>query len=185
MSGLTNIVLLDEGMSNRIFNLDLQTVVDAGIMALAVGIMFFILSYLLFNPVRDMLKKRQDKIEEDLKNAEDQKTEAIALKAEYDDKLKNVGKEVDEILSEGRKKALKRENEIIDEAKAEADKILERANKEIELEKSKVKDDVKQEIIAVAQCMAGKIITASIDEKTQEKLIDEALNEMGDKTWQN
>ena len=113
------------------------------------------------------------------------KAEAIAFKAEYDEKLKNAEKEVDGILSEGRKKALKRENEIVDEAKAEAVRILERADREIELEKSKMKDEVKKEMVAVASVMAGKIIAASIDTDKQAQLIDEALNEMGDDTWRS
>ena len=98
---------------------------------------------------------------------------------------KNAEKEVDVILSEGRKKALKRENEIVDEAKAEATRILERADREIELEKSKMKDEVKKEMVAVASVMAGKIIAASIDTDKQAQLIDEALNEMGDNTWRS
>ena len=74
--------------------------------------------------------------------------------------------------------------EIVAEAKAEAARVMERAEREIELEKSKVRDDMKQEMIGVASVIAGKFIASSIDEKTQAKLIDEALNEMGEDTWQ-
>ena len=87
-------------------------------------------------------------------------------------------------MSEGRKKALAKENEIVAEAKAEAARVMERAEREIELEKSKVRDDMKQEMIGVASAIAGKFIAVSIDKKTQAKLIDEALNEMGEDTWQ-
>ncbi|MCR5153830.1 MAG: F0F1 ATP synthase subunit B [Lachnospiraceae bacterium] len=151
---------------------------------LAVCFLFFLLSYLLFNPARNLLKKRQEKIKSDMDNAAKDKADASAMKEEYTKKIENAEKDVDNILSEGRKKALQRENEIVTEAKAEAARVLERAEKEIELEKSKVQDEVKQEMIQVAGVMAGKIITASIDEATQNKLIDEALNEMGDDTWQ-
>ena len=60
-------------------------------------------------------------------------------------------------MSQTRKNAVKRENEIVDEAKAEAARIVDRANHDIELEKSKVKDDVKKEMISVATVMAEKI----------------------------
>lgn len=63
--------------------------------------------------------------------------------------------------------------------------ILDRANNEIELEKKKAADDMKKEMIAVATMMAGKVVSASIDTDIQESLVDETLNEMGDKTWQN
>ena len=50
----------------RLFNLDPQLIHDAVLLALAVFVMFTFLSYLLFNPARDFLKKRQDKIKNDL-----------------------------------------------------------------------------------------------------------------------
>ena len=44
---------------------------------------------------------------------------------------------------------------------------------------------MKQEMVQVAALMAGKFVAESMDEATQEKLIDETLKEMGDDTWQN
>lgn len=177
--------LTEEGLTNRIFGLDFQMVADALIVALAVFILFLALSYLLFNPARELLLKRQEKVQDDLESSAQEKKEAMALKSDYEVKLKNVSTEVDELLREGRKKALKRENEIMDEARLEASKILDRANKEIALEKSKVKDELKQEMVSVASIMAGKIIASNIDSSKQAKLLDEALNEMGDDTWKN
>jgi F-type H+-transporting ATPase subunit b len=175
----------DTSLVNRIFGLDMQLVVDVAIMGLAIFVLFLILSYLLFNPARELLQKRQDRIKEEMDSSAKDKKEAAQLKTNYEAKIKEASKEVDEILSEGRKKALKRENEIVDEAKVEASRIVDRANKEIELNKSKMKDEVKQEMVAVASVMAGKIIAGNIDVTKQKQLIDEALNEMGDETWQN
>lgn len=169
----------------RIFNLDPQLLHDALILLINIFILFFIGSYLLFNPVRDMLKKRQKLIESDLENARKSKEEAAVLKSEYDDKIKNADKEADKILADARKKALMREEQIVGEAKTEAARIIERANVEAELEKKRVADDMKKEMIAVATMMAGKVVSASIDTNIQESLVDETLNEMGDKTWQN
>lgn len=169
----------------RIFDLDPQLLHDALILAINIFILFLAGSYFLFNPVRDMLKKRQDMIEADIENAKKDKEEAALLKSEYDDKLKNVDKEADKILADARKKAMLREEQIVDDAKAEAGRIIERANVEAELEKKKAADDMKKEMIAVATIMAGKVVSASIDTKIQESLVDETLNEMGEKTWQN
>ena len=72
---------------------------------------------------------------------------------------------------------------IVDEAKQEANRILDRANREVELEKNKVKDEVKQEMISVAAAMAGKVIEVSLDEDKQSQLIEDTLKEMGDETW--
>lgn len=170
---------------NDIFQLSPQLLMDSLLLMVAVIVLFFLLSYLLFNPARDLLKKRREFVQSQLADAEKDKISAREFKREYDGKLKVVDKEAEEILSEARKKAMKRENEIINEAKSEAALIIQRANKEVELEKSKVKDDVKQEMISVASAMAGKFVAASLDEGKQQQLINEALEEMGDGTWQN
>ena len=85
---------------------------------------------------------------------------------------------------ETRKKALKKENEIVNEAKAEAQRIIVRANKEAELEKSRMQDDIKKEIIVVASAMAGKIVTDSMNDAKHNELVNETLKEIGDGTWQ-
>ena len=170
---------------DRLFGLDAQLLFDSAIQLIAIFVLFLALSYLLFNPVRDLLKKRQEKIKDEMDEAKNAKSEADNLKMEYTEKLTNVEKEAESILSESRRKALKKENEILNEAKAEAGRITERANKEIELEKSRVRDEMKKEMISVASLMAGKFVAASLDGKQQENLINETLKEMGDKTWQS
>ena len=71
----------------------------------------------------------------------------------------------------------------LENANAEAARIIERANVEAELEKQKVADEVKQQIVTVAAVMASKLVARSIDEKDSNALIEETLNEMGEKTW--
>lgn len=169
----------------RIFDLDLQLLNDALILAINIFILFFAASYLMFNPVRDMLKKRQDKIAADIASATQSKEEALALKANYDTRLKEVDKEVEAILSEARKKAMKREEEIVAEAKEEAARIIKRAQTEIDLERKHAMDDMKKEMIQIASMMAGKIVTQSMNIEIQDALVEETLKEMGESTWQN
>ena len=196
LSGNTFVAIAADG---RLFGLDPQLFFDAavtvvqihlffnifltGLKRINVFVLFLLLTFILFNPVRNMLKKRQDKITSDRENAENDKKEASALKAEYEAKLKDAHKEAEQILSDARKTAMHNETKIIDEAKAEAARIIERANVEAELEKQKVADEVKQQIVTVAAVMASKLVARSIDEKDSNALIEETLNEMGEKTW--
>ncbi|MCI5995450.1 MAG: F0F1 ATP synthase subunit B [Blautia sp.] len=167
----------------RLFNLDPQLIHDTVLLMISVLVMFTLLSYLLFNPVRDFLKKRQDKIRDDIDTAKKDKEAAAALKEDYDGKIREIEKEAEAILSEARKKALQNEAKIIDEAREEAARIIERANRQIELEKKAAADDMKKEMIQVAALMAQKIVARSVDAKLQDSLVDETLKEIGDKTW--
>lgn len=167
----------------RLFNLDAQLLFDAVVMGLSMFLLFMLLSYLLFNPVRKLLDDRKKRVAEEQETAKQEKAAAIEYKEEYEKKLKEIDKEAQEILSEARKKAMKQEAKIIAEAKEEAARIIERANGEIELEKKRALDDMKQEMITIASMMAGKVVAASIDTSIQESLVDETLKEMGDQTW--
>ena len=182
MSGVIQ-VALSSGLGDYIFGLDPQLLVDSAITILAMFFVFLLLSYLLFNPARNLMEKLQEGIREQMETAAREKQDAIQFKAEYDEKIKNVQKETDEILSEARKKALKKESVMLEEAREEAAQIVARANREVELEKSKVKDEMKQEIINVATAMAGKIVASSLDESKQSQLLADTLEEMGDETW--
>ena len=167
----------------RLFTLDAQFLFDTVVMALSMLVMFTLLSYFLFNPVRDMLEKRKQRVAEDCDAAKREKEDAIAFKEEYDQKLKQVDKEAEAILSAARKRAMQHEAKIVAEAKEEAARIIARANAEIELEKKRALDDMKQEMITIAAMMAEKVVAASIDTNVQESLIDETLKEMGEGTW--
>lgn len=167
----------------RLFDLDWQLLADSCLTIIAVFVLFLALSYFLFNPARKMLNARKEKIHNELEDAKQNMEEAQGLRAQYEDKLKNVDKEAEGILSDARKRALANENQIIDQAKEEAARIIERARVEAELEKQKMSDDVKKEMVSLASIMAGKVVSASIDTTVQNQLIDETLKEMGDSTW--
>ncbi|MCH5338901.1 MAG: F0F1 ATP synthase subunit B [Acetatifactor sp.] len=168
---------------SRLFDLDWQLVADASLMIIAIFVLFLIMSFFLFNPARKLMNDRKEKIRGELQTAKQDMEEAGRLKQEYEARLKEIDKEAEAILGEARKRALNNENQIVAEAKEEAARILERARVEAELEKQKVSDEVKREIIAVAAVMAGKVVSASIDTTVQNQLIDDTLKEMGEKTW--
>ena len=157
----------------RLINFDPQWINDVVITGINIFILFFAMSYLLFNPARDYLEKRRKKIAGDLEMAE------------YEEKLRSINKEAEAIMDEARKKAKKQEAEILEEARAEAGRILDRASREIDLEKKKALEDVKTEIVSIASLMAGKAVAASMDVKLQDSLIQETLKEMGESTWQS
>ena len=172
-------------LDNRIFGLDAQLLFQLVFQAVAIFILFMAGSYLLLDPVRKILNDRKEKVMRDKQEAETSRVEAERFKAEYDAKLKDIDKTSEQILTAARQKALARENEIIAEAKAEAARIIAAANQEAELEKQRVKDEVKQEMISVASLMSAKIVGASIDAEKQNALIEQTLSEIGDETWLN
>lgn len=169
----------------RLFNLDAQLIFDACTLAVAMFVLFTFLSYMLFEPVRGVLEKRRQSVADEQENAAKDREEAARYKAEYEDRLKQIDKEAEQILSAARKKAMQNEARLIAEAKEEAEGILARAKNQIELERRHAMDDMKQEMISIATMMAAKAVSSSIDVNVQEELLEETLKEMGENTWQS
>ena len=167
----------------RLFNLDAQLLFDACVMALSMIVMFTFLSYLLFKPVRKLLEDRKLRVADEQESAKNDRKEAAVYKEEYEQKLKEIDKEAQAILSEARKKAMKTENEIVAEAKEEAARILSRANAQVELERKAAADDMKKEMIALASLMAEKAVAGAVDAKVQDTMVESTLKEIGEDTW--
>lgn len=180
----TTFVLAEsEAGMTRLFDLDWQLLHDAFLMIIAIFALFLFLSHFLFNPVRKFLSDRQSRIADDIETAQTEKADAIALKEDYENRIRDIDKQAEEILSAARQKALANEADIVAKAKEEAARIIARANAEAELEKKKAADDVKKEIIQIASAMAGKVVAANIDTTVSDGLIDETLKEIGESTW--
>lgn len=168
---------------DRLIGFDVQTLAQVAFHAVAILVLIFVLAKLLFNPVREILRKRQEGIANEFKSIKTQKEETAALKAEYESKLKNIQQEADDILKEAHKKALNREKYIINEANAEAERILNRGKLEVQREQEKAKDEIKKQIVDIATVMASKFVMQSIDANTQDQLIEQTISEMGDNAW--
>ena len=74
----------------RLFDLDMQLLHDSILLGISIFFLFLIMSYNLFNPVRKFMADRQNKIKGDIDAAIADKTTAAAMKADYEEKLKNA-----------------------------------------------------------------------------------------------
>lgn len=172
-------------LDDRIFGLDAQLVFQLLFMGIAIFLLFMAASYLLLDPVRKILNDRKERVMREQREALENREAALRMREEYDGKLKEIDKVAEQILSDSRKKAMQRENEIIMNAKEEAGRIVAGARQEAELEQKRVNDQVKQEIISVAALLSEKLVASSLDEEKQNALIKQTLKEIGDDTWQN
>ena len=166
-----------------LFDLNMQLIAAAALMIVGIFVLFLVVGNKLFNPIRNIMQKRQEKSQNELETAASDMEKAKELKAQYEQKLKAIDNEADTILSDARKRALANENKIVAEAKEEAARIIERARVEAELEKQKVADEVKKEVVSIASMMAGKVVSAAVDINVQDSLVEETLKEIGDSTW--
>ena len=113
-------------------------------------VLFWILRKILFKPVLSIIDARESAIKSDIATGEQAKSEGLALKAEYEQKLAAVKNEGQEIIKQATLRAEQKSEEIISTAKEEAISLKERANKDIAQEKQKVMNELKNDISNIA-----------------------------------
>ncbi|MDO5707636.1 MAG: F0F1 ATP synthase subunit B [Andreesenia angusta] len=148
-------------------------------------ILFLVLRAKLANPMKEFLNKRAEAIKADLDAAELEKTEAEKLRAQYEASLNSAKDEAREIVDTAKKRGDQLKDEIVAEAKHEAQIISERATNDIEREKEKALDSLKSEVADMAMLVASKVVNKDLDEKTHKNMIDQFINEVGESKWQS
>ena len=142
-------------------------------------ILYVFLKKLLFKPVKNMIDSRQKEIDDMYSDAEDSKRSAEEMKAEYEEKLTHASEDAEEILRGAQRRAQLKEEEILKEANLKASRTLERAEEQIELEKKRAVNDVKDEVSSMAIGIAEAVIERDIGKNDHKALIDDFINKLG------
>lgn len=180
---LYNFILLTP--VDRILGLDAQLIFSWGIQFVNTIILVVILNWILYTPVVNFLDARKQRIQDNIDNANKLQKEAEDLKTKYELILSNVEQEKTGIITEAISKAKQIEEDIIQAAKKEATKIKEATKKDMELQKNKASREMKEQILDISALIAGKYVESSIDQNLQVKLLNEAIENLGEATWLN
>jgi F-type H+-transporting ATPase subunit b len=148
-------------------------------MLIAFSIVLFILKKFAWKPILNVLKAREESIEEALLSAERTKKEMRKIQAENEKILAEAKLERDKILKEARN--LK--DEIINEAKKkaveESGKIIDNAREAIKSEKNAAVKEIREQIASFSVTIAEKILQEKLEETSEQKeLIDKYLREI-------
>lgn len=174
----SQLLFLLESQGRALFSMDGQTFTDMIPNLINFVILAVVMTYLLYKPVSKLLQNRADRVEGDIKNAADNKASAEELKAQYEQKVREIEVERGNVLEESRKQANAKRDQILDEAKAEAQELKDRAGRDIVAERDRVKDEVHKAIIDISTEMAAKLVAVTIDKNAHDKLFAEAMTEL-------
>ena len=132
----------------------------------------------LLKPIKQVIADRKAKADSEIADAQKLRTEAEAMKAEYEQNLQNACTEANQIVAAAQKTATARSEEIVGEARAQAAALKQKAEADIAQERKKAVNEVKDEIGGIAMEIASKVVEREISEKDHKDLIDEFI-----KTW--
>ena len=143
-------------------------------------IQLVIFKKLLLNPVKKVIAERKAKADSQIADAEKLRTEAEAMKAEYEQNLQNARTEANQIVAAAQKTAAARREELLGEARAQAAALKQKAEADIAQERKKAVNEVKDEIGGMAMEIASKVVEREIKEADHQDLIDEFIKNVGE-----
>ena len=151
---------------------------NATILGQAIAFVLFVLFCMkyVWPPLMAAIEKRQKEIADGLASAE--RAHKDLEKASATDQLKKAKAEAQVIIEQ----ANKRRSQILDEAKAEAEqertKIVAQAQAEIEAERKRAREELRKQVAILAVAGAEKIIERSVDEAANSDIVDKLVAEL-------
>jgi F-type H+-transporting ATPase subunit b len=137
------------------------------------------LGKLAWGPILNLLQKREDFIRNSLEQAKKDREEAEATLKTHAEKLDGARAEASAIVDEARRDAEVVKRKIEEATNKEADTMLERARREIQVATDTAVRELYDLSGKLATEVASRIIRKEIDAKEHERLIAESLEELG------
>lgn len=141
-------------------------------------ILTLILKKFLFKPVQKILAERRSQVDNLYSDAEEAKAQAESDKKKYNEKLKGAQDEADSIIKTATARADKLGDEIITDAKRKAADTVMKAEADIEREKKKAMNELKNEISAISVQIAENVVSREIKDEDHKELIDSFIDKL-------
>jgi F-type H+-transporting ATPase subunit b len=142
---------------------------------LSFGILLWVLYKFALPPILETMETRERKIRESLDQAEQNRAAAERKLKEYEAKLQVAAKEVETILTEAKLKAQRLLDENEQRLRAESQRIKEETTQEIDRERRKAIQDIKNQSAELAILVAEKVIGRSLSDDDHRRFAQEAL----------
>jgi F-type H+-transporting ATPase subunit b len=146
--------------------------------AIAFAILFFFMWKWVIPRVNAILDERRDRIRGELEGAERTRAEAERELTEYRAQLADAREQSNRIIEEARKTADQLRRDLQSKAEQEAQTTVLRAQDEIRAERDRVFQELRAQIADMAVDLAGRVVGASLDATTHERLIDDYIDQV-------
>lgn len=168
------------------FNIDNYlriSLTDVALVCISTFLIVLIAKKFFWDKLLTLIENRQALIQENIDSSIQIKKEAEDVKAQYDEKMKNAGKEAHEILESARQGASQEKQQILEQTQNEVSRIKQQAKEDIERDKRNAEKEMKAAISEVAMEAAKKLVEKEMDEETQKKFVDDFIDKAGNTKW--
>lgn len=149
--------------------LDLRVVVAY---LLNAGILFFILSKVLYKPVKKFLDEREARYARRVEDIERRDHDTQEEKAKYTELLGHVQEESDTMLRDSRATANRRAEDILSQSEKQAEEFIRQARKQIEDERRLARQEMRDEIVDLAVDMASRVLEREVTAEDHKRIVE-------------
>ncbi|HXV74996.1 MAG TPA: F0F1 ATP synthase subunit B [Candidatus Polarisedimenticolaceae bacterium] len=142
------------------------------------GALVFVLGRYAWKPLLGALREREGSIEESLEQARCDRQQAESLLAQQRELVEQSRRERAAAVEHGRRDAEKLKADILDEARAQRQKMLEQTQLQIEAGMRQARAELRSDTVDLALAAAKKLLVRSLDETAHRTLIEEYLAEL-------
>ena len=128
------------------------------LMAIQFILLTVVLTFIFYKPVSKVLEDREEYISGNLTQASDKLIKADELYSQYDEQLKTAKVNAQAIIAKAEKEAKDSVALEIGEARADAAKLIERTNKELEAQKSTALAQLETQVDELSQLIKEKLL---------------------------
>ena len=143
-------------------------------------IQLLIVKIFFLDKIKAIIDQRREAADKQITEAENAKSEALAIKKTYEQNMQEAKAKADDLLMSAQRTANSRSEEIIAQAQQQAAQIKSKAAADIALEKKKAINEAKNEISDLAMAIAGKVVARELNAGDQADMIDRFIDELGD-----
>ena len=143
-------------------------------------IQLLVVKIFFLDKIKAILDQRREAADKQITEAENAKSEALAIKKTYEQNMLEAKAKADDLLMTAQRTANSRSEEIISQAQQQAAQIKSKAAADIALEKKKAINEAKNEISDLAMAIAGKVVARELNAGDQADMIDRFIDELGD-----
>jgi F-type H+-transporting ATPase subunit b len=128
------------------------------LMAIQFVLLMVVLTFIFYKPVSKVLEDREEYISGNLTQASDKLIKADELYKQYDEQLKTAKINAQATIAKAEKEAKDSVALEIGEARADAAKLIERTNKELEAQKSTALAQLETQVDELSQLIKEKLL---------------------------
>ena len=141
-------------------------------------VLLLVLGKYAWGPIIAQLRGREDRIGQSVSLAQKQQKQAADLLAQYEAQIEHAHDEVEQLLATGREQAETHRQELVAQARAEAERSVKQAKREIQLARNEALQDLRHTTARMAVELAERVLRREVNADDQDRMMRDTLEDI-------